>query len=197
MKNPFFNLVQFIDLPKRLQIHYLGPRWAVVGAYMLTIYLTLPLTPIITQGIFHIIGKRETGLVISTVLLIALGMVVGILYRRIRREQRIHVLFPFMAILLVAYNTDNPSERIHLLEYGFLAFLVFRAMGEPRGVGLLWAYVTVVLLGFSDECIQFMLPNRYFDLGDVALNGVGAACGIWLAILMRQIPAPTPEPLPS
>ncbi|MBF0417741.1 MAG: hypothetical protein HQL86_05770, partial [Magnetococcales bacterium] len=115
MKNPFANLVQFIDLPKRLQINYLGPRWAVVGAYMLTIYLTLPLTPLVTKGIFLLIGKRETGLVISGMLLVALGVVVGILLRRIRREQRIRALLPFVAILLVAYHTDNPSERVHLL----------------------------------------------------------------------------------
>ncbi|MEO5347007.1 MAG: VanZ family protein [Magnetococcus sp. YQC-9] len=192
MKNPFLSLVQFIDLPKRLQIHYLGPRWAVVGAYMLTIYLTLPLTPIITKGIFHLIGKRETGLVISGFLLLAMAVVLFLLFRNIRREQRIRALLPFLAILLVAYNMDNSSERVHLLEYGGLAFLVFRAMNEPRGIGLLWAYVSVVLLGFSDECIQFMLPNRYFDLRDVALNGIGAACGIWFAVLLRSPSAPQP-----
>ncbi|MBF0339572.1 MAG: VanZ family protein [Magnetococcales bacterium] len=191
MKNPFLSLIHFINLPKRFHIHFPGPRWALVAGYMLTIYLTLPLTPVIAKAAFKWIGKQETSLLISCVLILSLITVVTLLFRRIRRERRITALLPFLALFAIAYNMDNPIERVHLLEYGILAFLIYRAMGEPQGVTLLWTYMAAVLLGFSDESIQYLLPNRYFDLRDVAMNGVGAACGLWFAVLMhRHGPAP-------
>ncbi|MBF0272245.1 MAG: VanZ family protein [Magnetococcales bacterium] len=186
MKNPFLGLVRFIDLPKYLHIHYPGPRWALVAGYMLTIYLTLPLTPLVSQAAFKLIGKRETGLIISIVLLCILIGVVWIMFRRIHAARRFTALLPFMAILGVASYMDNPVERVHLLEYGILAFLVFRAMGQPSGMGLLWCYLAVVMAGFSDETIQWILPNRYFDLRDVGMNGVGAACGLWFGVMIRR-----------
>ncbi|MBF0212865.1 MAG: VanZ family protein [Magnetococcales bacterium] len=186
MKNPFLSLVQFIDLPKHLHIHYPGPLWAVVAGYLLTIYLTLPLTPIVSKAAFKFLGKRETGLIISLVLLIILAGMIWVMFRHIRAERRIKALLPFVALIGVASHIDNPVERVHLLEYGILAFLLFRAMGQPRGARLFWTYLLVLVAGLSDETIQWMLPNRYFDLRDVGMNGVGAACGLWFGVMIQR-----------
>ncbi|MBF0191817.1 MAG: VanZ family protein [Magnetococcales bacterium] len=191
MKNPFLGLVQFIDLPKYLHIHYPGPRWALVAGYLLTIYLTLPLTPIVSQAAFKVIGRRETGLLISMVLLIMLTSAVWVMFRRIHPDMRLKALMPFVAIIGVATYMDNPAERVHLMEYGILAFLLFRAMGQPRGIGLLWCYLAVLVAGFSDETIQWILPNRYFDLRDIGMNGIGSACGLWFGVMIRR-PDDTP-----
>ncbi|MBF0627255.1 MAG: VanZ family protein [Magnetococcales bacterium] len=185
MRNPFLGLVQFVDVPRHLHLHYPGPLWAVVAGYMLTIYLTLPLTPIVSRAAFRMIGRRETGMIISFGLLIILIGVLWFAFRRIRVEQRFKVLRPFMVLIGVAAYMDNPVERVHLLEYGILAFLVFHAMGQPRGTRLVWTYLLVVVAGFSDETIQWILPNRFFDLRDVGMNGIGSACGLWLSVLIR------------
>ncbi|NGZ06195.1 MAG: VanZ family protein [Magnetococcales bacterium] len=191
MKNPFLSLVQFIDLPKHLHIHYPGPLWAVVAGYMLAIYLTLPLTPILSKAAFKLIGKRETGIIISVILAMILLAVLWLAFRYIRKELRLKVLLPFMVTIGAAANTDNPAERVHLLEYAILGFLLYRAMGQPLGRRIFWTYLLVVLAGFSDETIQWILPNRYFDLGDVGLNSIGSACGVWLGVLLRT-PVPPP-----
>ncbi|MBF0296390.1 MAG: VanZ family protein [Magnetococcales bacterium] len=187
MKNPFASFVEFIDLSNRLYIHYPGPRWAVVGGYLLTIYLTLPLTPIVARASFKLMGKRETGLVISAGLILALLASLTIVFLRIGKGRRLLAALPFVAILALAATTvDNPVERVHFLEYGLLAYLVFRAAGKPRGRGLAWVYCAVVVAGFSDELIQGMLPNRFFDLHDVAMNAVGSAIGLWFGVMTRR-----------
>ncbi len=193
MKNPFLSLVHFIDLPNHLYIYYPGPRWAVVGGYLLTIYLTLPITPLLSRISFRLIGKRETGIVITFGLLtIMIGFIIVMFYR-IRKEQRIKAVLPFFALIGFAGTLDNPVERIHFLEYGILAFLLFRAAGEPRGLGLLWVYIAVLVAGLSDEIIQWVLPNRYFDWHDVAINGVGAVIGLWFGLMILR-PAEASEP---
>ncbi|MEO5332597.1 MAG: VanZ family protein [Magnetococcus sp. YQC-5] len=150
------------------------------------IYLTLPLTPVVAKMAYKLIGKKETGLIISIVLLSALGGILVIMFRRIKKHLRWWAALPFLATAILATTMDNPTERIHFFEYGLLAFLLFRAAGRPTGQGLVWVYVSVVLAGFSDECIQWMLPNRFFDLRDVGMNAVGAAIGLWFGVMILR-----------
>lgn len=186
MKNPFLSLVHFIDLPNHLYIHYPGPRWAVVGGYLLTIYLTLPVTPLLSKSAFRLFGRKETGIIISLVLLVIMTAAIVLLFRRIKKEQRTKAVLPFLALVGLASILDNPVERVHFLEYGILAFLLFRASGRPYGMGLVWVFVAVLVAGFADEIIQWILPNRYFDIKDVAINGIGAAIGLWFGTMMRR-----------
>lgn len=189
MRNPFQSLVQFVNLAQHLAMHYPGPRWAVVAGYLLAIYLTLPLTPVMARLAFQLAGRQMTGWIISIGLLLAMIGVVLVMFSRIDRRRRLWALLPFVAIAALATTVDNPVERIHFLEYGLLAFLLFRAAGRPRGMGLVWVYCSVLLAGFSDECIQWMLPNRYFDLHDVGMNAIGASIGLWFGVMIRR-----PEP---
>lgn len=186
MKNPFLSFIGFINLSHHLAIHYPGPRWAAVGGYLLMIYLTLPLTPVVAKMVYKLIGKKETGLIVSIVLLSVLVGILVIMFKRIQKHQRLWAVLPFLATVILATTIDNPTERIHFFEYALLAFLLFRAAGRPTGQGLVWVYLSVVLAGFSDECIQWMLPNRYFDLRDVGMNAVGAAIGLWFGVMIRR-----------
>jgi pimeloyl-ACP methyl ester carboxylesterase len=79
-----------------------------------------------------------------------------------------------------------PEERLHFLEYGLVAALVYRALRErhsqsaERGSGardpLLWlppavtALILTGIVGWVDEGIQAVLPNRVYDLRDIAFN---------------------------
>ena len=83
-----------------------------------------------------------------------------------------------------------PEERLHFLEYGVVAALIYLALCERRAraaeadptsrdplVRLPPAVVAVILtaiLGWIDEAIQAVLPNRYYDLRDVAFNSAAA-----------------------
>ena len=83
------------------------------------------------------------------------------------------------------------EERLHFLEYGVVAVLIYLALSErrkgiakssatPRTGLTVWPPVLVAVivtgaLGWIDEGIQAFLPNRYYDLRDVTFN---AAAGV-------------------
>ena len=92
--------------------------------------------------------------------------------------------------LLLFYWTAMPEERLHLLEYGLLAGLIYAALAERqrnaaagalRGPSRLpaWgAIIATALCGWVDEGIQFLLPDRYYDLRDIALNAVAGVLAV-------------------
>ena len=79
-----------------------------------------------------------------------------------------------------------PEERLHFLEYGAVAALIYMALRERqargRAVGhpdaetpwsippLIMAVLITGALGWIDEGIQAVLPERVYDLRDVAFN---------------------------
>jgi len=90
--------------------------------------------------------------------------------------------------------TRYPVERVHLLEYGLLAFLCGWAMEEDhlgRVRTALYAVTGVLLVGFLDEVLQGLVPGRYYDPRDLALNASSGIFGILFYLLHRRL---NPEP---
>jgi len=73
-----------------------------------------------------------------------------------------------------------PAERVHLAQYGVLAFLLYRPLNlRFRGGGTYAAALVLsALAGWGDEIIQYYLPGRYFEWRDVGLNAVSALLGL-------------------
>ncbi len=71
----------------------------------------------------------------------------------------------------------------HFAEYGLLAALLTAALGgwaaRPRSV--LLALALAAGLGVAIEIVQAFLPYRDCEAADVAVNVLGAACGLALA----------------
>jgi VanZ family protein len=70
----------------------------------------------------------------------------------------------------------------HVLLYSGFGFLVARALGagrsQPRTIWLVLGTILVVgLYGLSDETHQLFVPNRQFDLHDLAADLAGGAGG--------------------
>jgi MFS family permease len=84
----------------------------------------------------------------------------------------------------------SPAERTHLFEYGLLAVLIHEALLERRSNGRqvrIPAVLTVIvtaLLGWLDESIQGLLPNRVYDLRDVGINALAGLMGIIATLLL-------------
>lgn len=88
----------------------------------------------------------------------------------------------FVIVGIIAIHLKMPEERIHLVEYGLLSFLVHRALRfDLSGFALFTlTFLMVSGFGFFDEVIQGILPNRYFGWRDVLLNATGGLMGIGL-----------------
>ena len=82
--------------------------------------------------------------------------------------------------LLAWLRIGSWEERTHLFEYALVAALVHEALLERRDNGrrvpapAVLALIISILLGCLDEGIQAMLPNRVFDLIDIAFNSLAA-----------------------
>ncbi|WP_411768431.1 VanZ family protein [Winogradskyella sp. A3E31] len=95
-----------------------------------------------------------------------------------------------MAILRMDIKT---SERSHMFEYGLLSLLIYEALTERKSNGV---YVkTPVLIsilgagtvGLLDECIQYIIPYRVFDIVDIAFNYVASVIGVFISITVSKM----------
>ncbi len=70
------------------------------------------------------------------------------------------------------------KKAAHMIEYGILAFLLWRALSRGRGTlswsALVTAFVVSVLYAASDEYHQSFVPGRNGTPVDVGIDAVGA-----------------------
>lgn len=85
------------------------------------------------------------------------------------------------------------AERTHLFEYGLVAVLVHRALVERRlgGRGVkapaACAMAATALLGWIDEGIQALIPNRVYDFRDVWMNALAGVMAIAASLVLNQV----------
>jgi VanZ family protein len=78
----------------------------------------------------------------------------------------------------------SPAERTHLFEYGLVATMIYQAFSERSRNGrrvlvpALLAVVIAAILGWFDESIQWLLPNRVYDIRDVGFNTLASLMAI-------------------
>ncbi len=77
------------------------------------------------------------------------------------------------------------DKFIHLIEYGILGFLFYRALRASRLAKQVFilAIIFSILYALSDEIHQLFVPGREFDLWDLAADSLGA---ILIAIYLKR-----------
>jgi arylsulfatase A-like enzyme len=170
--------------PERLRV------WAGALVYTVFVYSTIPLLPEVwatlreyTQGAISHLG----GVIIAVG---ALAMIVR-LVRKMRGEIWRYFGLVFVAIAyayLLGEFARFPAERLHLVEYGFMGYMIFRALRMDVGPAsaYLGAWAIAVLIGVGDECIQWVLPQRFFEVKDIQLNAVSAALGLVVVYIAQE-----------
>ena len=74
-------------------------------------------------------------------------------------------------VVATAATSETPIEGLHFVQYGVLGALAFRALShrmEDAGI-FFGAAVIAGIVGTIDEAIQWLLPNRFWDVRDIAL----------------------------
>jgi VanZ family protein len=86
----------------------------------------------------------------------------------------------------------------HMLGYGLLGLLFYRAIQQPGRRGFLLAYVLTVLYAASDEYHQSFVFGRGSTWVDVVIDGTGALVALFLISrwpwLRRAVNTIVPEP---
>lgn len=164
--------------------------WGLAALWLLLIYSTLSL---VRAPITYLRDQNLLRLAVALVFLLAATVVLVVLVRRRPGRREWAVLGGFLVLYLAAMAVlELPEERLHLLEYGVFAGLVYSALLERRfpgdsavppagseGLRLALAAVLVTLAaGWIDEGIQGVLPERYYDNRDVFLNGLAGLLAV-------------------
>ncbi len=162
-------------------------RWLVAGLWTGFIYGTLYIARPVCEFF-----KQYTWFPFSVNAVIALFIVFTlIVFFRNRHAYRawnyILLLFVLAGYTFGIMMLSIPEERLHFIEYGILVFLVYRALilDLKGGWAYFGAFVLTSLLGVGDEGIQYLLPNRYYQLQDVFLNSISAVLGLILVFAVR------------
>jgi len=155
--------------------------WLAIAAYVLAIYLTLPVMRPALGFLYAQMGRETLGTVINAVLSAA-GLTVICFFMKKGISRTLLALGLLGVTAVIVWRLERPEERVHFLEYGLLGFMLLSATKGARRQFLL-SFAFVVALGSLDEFIQLLLPNRVGDLRDVLMNAGGGILGIWLGKL--------------
>lgn len=97
----------------------------------------------------------------------------------------ITVVFIGVLAIIIPIATDFKIEQVHILKYGILSLLIFFSQ---KNVAYLRRFLLTLLLsslaGISEETVQIWIPDRVFDLRDIALNLVSCFIGSLYAFLL-------------
>jgi len=171
-----------------------GPQrvraWFAALVYVAFVYSTIPYMPKVWSLLRGYTGEaiRHAGIV--AVVVFAVAIIVSII------RTRAHYTLPRYALLaglaavyayLLSAFAQFPAERLHLVEYGFMGYMFLRALRIDLPTG--WAYAVAwgitVLVGIGDECIQLVLPQRFFEVKDIQLNAISAGLGLCVVRLVE------------
>ena len=157
--------------------------WLWALAVVVAIYSTLGLAGTLAEEL------RERDLLPAAVLVLMLVTVAAIVGSGLKRRpgrREVWVALGVTAVyaMAVVRMGGTMEERTHLFEYGIVAVLIYQALSERAANGrrvpapAVLALVATVVLGWLDEGLQALIPNRVYDNFDVVRNTVAALIGI-------------------
>lgn len=171
--------------------------WFAAGGWLFLIYSTL----YYVRGPIELLRERNLlHFTVAVAFLLAAATVTFFLLRSRPGWRGLTVMGLFSLVYLgVFLNVERAEEKLHFIEYGVLAGLIYSALvarrRERAGNGtqtiavLAWTAIVAVTLtsalGWGDEGLQAILPIRVYDLRDVGLNFVAAVLAVAAIITWR------------
>lgn len=165
-------------------------RAALAAAYVALIFLSGPYFPV-----FWVAASEQTGVSFDAMALYPLVICSGaVLAYVVRRARSLRFSLTGLAALSIPYvylynrQFVAPVERLHLVEYGLLTWVAYRAW-ESSARSWLWnatiAMTFSAFVGALDEFVQAYTPGRFGEFRDVWINwmssGLGLACLLVIA----------------
>jgi len=91
-------------------------------------------------------------------------------------------LVMFIAAIIFLTQMKLAIERIHIIEYGLLGYLVTRDLIKTKRTlpGIIIACLFTCSVGIIDELFQAILPYRFYDTRDIMFNSLGGLWGVGL-----------------
>ncbi len=168
--------------PARNNNSTMKTRWAAVIAYILFIFISLPLFPALWR-----LAYRHIPVLLHSVTLYLLPCTFLCLFCLCIWHFKIRSILLYAQLATIAaafiavqiFMCDYPAERLHLTEYVVLPVLLYRALSLTADQKRVFLYVILLsaATGLLDELIQGLLPNRYYEFKDAGLNWIASLLG--------------------
>jgi len=162
--------------------------WTYVFAWGVCIYSTLYIVRPICEFL-----KKTTPFSFLTNLLMVLLLAFLVIYLCIKIRIKSPLTYFLLTIAVSFYiygltKISYPEEKIHFIEYGFLAYLIYKALRIDLNKSFthIGAFLLTSTFGWVDEGIQHLLPNRYYQIEDIFLNSLSGALGLFLVFIFAR-----------
>jgi len=124
-------------------------------------------------------------------MILLLVILVVLFFKKVRIKKPSTYFLLLFTLMIYGYaiaTIKYPEEKLHFVEYGILGFLIFRAFRLDYNAlkSYLFAFILTSLFGWGDEGIQYLLPNRYYQIDDVILNSVSGALGLFTTFIYQR-----------
>ena len=173
--------------------------WLPVVLCSVIIFATIPFARSFQKLVYSTIGREFFTYFVGVTVISGAVILLYFLIFRLKVRRRSQYIWILICAGLYLYNTiqldKHPEEAVHFLEYGILSYFIFRALG--RSIRDTTVYISalffVSFIGTMDEFLQWMMPQRFWDLRDIGLNVfAGGVCllGIWKGISPDMINNP-------
>ena len=155
------------------------------------ILFTVPFARSMQKLVYSTVGKEFFTYTVFFSVCVCLAAALYSLLFKYRAKNVSQYIWLFLCAGVYIYYAATlrkyPEEAIHFIEYGLLAYLLFRALSvRIRDVTVyMTALVLVAVVGAFDEFIQWLTPRRVWDYRDVAFNSIAGLVllvAIWKAI---------------
>jgi len=156
--------------------------WTWLVLYVTVVYLSSPFTPAVAEALEASPTGRALLTVIPLLAVAALVLLAGRFGDGRRRRVRIGPWLMIVGLYAAVWSglCERAVEGVHLAQYGLMSLLAVRALRgtAPQAVAYGGGVLLTVAASWGNELIQSMLPNRVYDLRDVALDGLSAVLGV-------------------
>src|SRR6056297_1357953 len=171
------------------------PRESEAGSWGYALFwagLTFVTVPYVGVGVSYVTKNLGAGFFtykVAALVVLAVAVALYLIRQRFTLWSCVWLLGTACLIIYLAFGLadGSPVEAVHYVQYGTLSILLFRAFSHRVRDYSIYAAVilTGTLAGMIDETIQWLTPDRVFDLRDVWLNfkatalvQIGLAAGI-------------------
>ncbi len=156
--------------------------------YTIAVYLTIPFARSAATFLSeHGLLKYSIYFLLSIFIITCCCLIFKYIGFRLLNIISLAVFFPLYISIIQTY--DVLAEKIHFIEYGVLAFLLYRALKKNIPSMLIYpvSLVIVFLIGWGDELIQYFLPERVYEFRDVLLNVLSGGLILALIFLVEKL----------
>ncbi len=174
--------------------------WLSVAGWTLFIYATIPLARSIQGWVDRHLGRTAFLYLVLLALLVGFWAAFRFLRRQPQSAGRARWCWLTAIALALAAGSwqlrANPEEAMHVVQYGVLSLLLYRALRPTLCDPGLYVVATLAgaTLGVLDEVIQWMVPGRFFDFRDMGINVLAVAL-VQLALARGIRPAQVTDPV--